>query len=152
MSVRNLDYLFKPESVAVIGASNRSRSVGQAVMQNLLAGGFGGPVMPVNPRHEAVSGVLAYPDVAALPLAPDLAVVCTPAPTVPGLIEALGEEHPSAMFPRLHLGRLLTSRGKLDEAATMLEAARAGFEKTFEASHEANRAVAAALADLEEAS
>ena len=59
MSVRNLEYLFRPASVAVIGASNREHSVGAAVMRNLLAGGFKGPVMPVNPHHEAVAGVLA---------------------------------------------------------------------------------------------
>jgi acetyltransferase len=90
MSVRNLQHLFKPESVAVIGASNRAHSVGAAVMRNLLAGGFMGPVMPVNPKHEAVAGVLAYPDVASLPLTPELAVVCTPAASVPGLIAELG--------------------------------------------------------------
>jgi len=90
MSIRNLDRLFKPSSVAVIGASTRPRSVGSRVMENLLAGGFGGPIMPVNPKYPAVAGVLAYPDIAALPVAPDLAVICTPAVTVPGLIDALG--------------------------------------------------------------
>ena len=74
----------------MIGASNRPRSVGGVVMRNLLRGGFAGPVMPVNPKHAAVSGVLAYPDVARLPVAPDLAVLCTPPATVPGLVAALG--------------------------------------------------------------
>jgi acetyltransferase len=60
-------------------------------MRNLLAGGFEGAIMPVNPKYKAVAGVLAYPDVSALPVAPDLAVICTPAATVPGLIAALGE-------------------------------------------------------------
>ena len=91
MSVRNLDKLFEPASVAVIGASNRPLSVGSTVMRNLLAGGFEGAIMPVNPKYKAVAGVLAYPDVSALPVAPDLAVICTPAATVPGLIAALGE-------------------------------------------------------------
>ena len=58
MSVRNLEHLFSPESVAVIGASPRERSVGRAVMRNLLQGGFSGAVMPVNPKHRAVAGVL----------------------------------------------------------------------------------------------
>lgn len=91
MSIRNLDYLFKPKSVAVIGASNRPRSVGATVMRNLLEGGFSGPIMPVNPKYEAVAGVLAYPDVASLPKAPELAVICTPAKIVPGLISELGQ-------------------------------------------------------------
>jgi len=91
MTVRNLDALFRPQSIAVVGASNRSDTVGAVAMRNLLAGGFDGPVMPVNPEHEAVAGVLAYPDVASLPSAPDLAVVCTPLATVPPLLAELGE-------------------------------------------------------------
>ncbi len=91
MSVRNLEYLLKPQSIAVIGASTRPRSIGNLVMQNLLDGGFSGPVMPVNPKYGAVGGVLAYPDVQNLPEAPDLAVICTPPGTVPELIGQLGD-------------------------------------------------------------
>ena len=83
MSIRNLDHMFRPRSVAVIGASRRPHSVGATVMRNLLLGGFDGPIMPVNPKYEAVAGVLAYASVADLPEAPDLAVVCTPPATVP---------------------------------------------------------------------
>jgi len=90
MSKSTLDFMFKPESVAVIGASIRPRSVGATVMRNLLAGGFAGPIMPVNPKYRAVAGVLAYPDVAHLPETPDLAIICTPPPTVPCLIGELG--------------------------------------------------------------
>ncbi len=91
MSVRNLEYLFRPKSIAVIGASNRPQRVGTVLMRNLLEAGFSGPIMPVNPKHDSIAGVLAYPDVASLPLTPDLAVICTPAPTVPGLIDELGQ-------------------------------------------------------------
>lgn len=90
MSIRNLSYLFEPTSVAVIGASDRPRSAGAVVMRNLLAGGFKGPIMPVHPKHRAVAGVLAYPNVEALPLPPDLAVLCTPGAMVPAMIDALG--------------------------------------------------------------
>ncbi|HAD26182.1 MAG TPA: GNAT family N-acetyltransferase, partial [Alphaproteobacteria bacterium] len=96
MSVRNLDYLFAPRSVALIGASNRTGSVGQVLAQNLLGqrgggnGAFAGPIMPVNPKGEAIASVAAYRDVAALPTTPDLAVICTPPDTVPGLIAELG--------------------------------------------------------------
>ena len=88
MSVRNLEYLFRPQSIAVIGASNTEQRVGTVLMRNLLKGGFSGPIMPVNPKHASVAGVLAYPDVTSLPVTPDLAVICTPAPSVPGLITA----------------------------------------------------------------
>lgn len=91
MSIRNLSHMFCPTSVAVIGASTRPNSVGATVMRNLLAGGFEGPIMPVNPKYEAVRGVLAYPNVAALPRTPDLAVICTPPTTVPGLVSELGQ-------------------------------------------------------------
>ena len=92
MSVRNLDRLFQPRSIAVIGASDRERSIGALVMRNLLAAGFAGPVWPVNLRRSEVAGLPAFADVASLPAVPDLAVVCTPAPTVPELIDALGRK------------------------------------------------------------
>lgn len=91
MSVRNLNYMFKPKSVAVVGASRKPQSVGATVMRSLLAGGFEGPIMPVNPKYKAVAGVLAYPNIDSLPEAPDLAILCTPPRTIPGLVKELGE-------------------------------------------------------------
>ena len=91
MSTFNLDKLFNPKSVAVIGASNRPGAVGSLVMKNMLQGGFDGPIMPVNPRRQSVSGVLTYASVADLPITPDAAIICTPPQTVPGLIKELGE-------------------------------------------------------------
>lgn len=76
MSTRNLDKMFYPRSVAVVGASNRDGMAGHIVMHNLLHGGFEGPIMPVSAEDRAISGVLAYPRVEALPETPDLAVVC----------------------------------------------------------------------------
>jgi acetyltransferase len=90
MSTRNLEVLFKPRSIALIGGSNRPHSVGAVLARNLLAGGFAGPIMPVNPHETAVAGVLAYLDVAHLPAAPDLAVLASPPDTIPGLIAELG--------------------------------------------------------------
>jgi acetyltransferase len=89
VSVRNLEHLFRPASIALIGASRHERSVGAVLARNLLGGGFAGPILPVNPHEAAVAGVLAYPDVAALPLAPELAVIATPPATVPGLVGEL---------------------------------------------------------------
>ncbi len=90
MSVRNLGALFRPTSVAVIGASDRAGSLGSVVMRNLLQAGFKGEVWPVNQHHTEVLGQPAWTDVGSLPAAPDLAVICTPAATVPGLIAELG--------------------------------------------------------------
>ncbi|HEX7035490.1 MAG TPA: bifunctional acetate--CoA ligase family protein/GNAT family N-acetyltransferase [Pseudomonadales bacterium] len=91
MSIRNLEYLFEPRSVALIGASKRPGSVGSVIARNLFGSGFDGPVLPVHPRHQSVQGVLAYPDVASLPVVPDLAIIATPPATVPGLVAELGE-------------------------------------------------------------
>jgi acetyltransferase len=90
MSVSNLDALFKPTSIAVIGASNVPKSPGSVVMRNLLGGSFLGPVMPVTGKVEAISGVLSYKDVDTLPLTPDLAVICAPIETAPEYIHQLG--------------------------------------------------------------
>lgn len=90
MTIRNLDYLFKPRSVAVIGASNRDGSLGAVLTRNVLQGGLDGPVMPVNPKYPHVQSAVAFADITSLPVAPDLAVIATPAPTVPGLIADLG--------------------------------------------------------------
>ncbi|MBV7535262.1 bifunctional acetate--CoA ligase family protein/GNAT family N-acetyltransferase [Duganella sp. sic0402] len=94
MSIRNLDRLFQPRSVAVIGASDNPQRIGTRVLANLLAGDFvkhGGSVWPVNPKHQKLQGLQAYGRVNALPLAPDLAIICTPPATVPGLISELGQ-------------------------------------------------------------
>lgn len=91
MGSRYLAGLFTPGSIAVIGATNTPRKAGHVVMRNLLQGGFAGPVMPVNPKHSAVAGVLSYPDVASLPVAPDLAIIATPPSVTPQIIADLGQ-------------------------------------------------------------
>jgi len=91
MSVRNLDKIFKPKRIAVIGASERPDSVGYTVLRNLITAGFGGVVYPVNPRRESIHGIQAHPNVASLPKTPDLAVVTIPAPIVPQIVRECGE-------------------------------------------------------------
>lgn len=91
MSIENLNKIFHPQRVAVIGASDTPTSVGYTVLRNLVGSGFPGVVYPVNSKRESVQGIHAYKDVPSLPHAPDLAVICTPGRTVPGLIRDLGE-------------------------------------------------------------
>jgi acetyltransferase len=124
MSIRHLDRLFRPQSIAVIGASDQPPAIGYLVMRNLLNEGFAGPIMPVNPKHKAVAGVLCYPDVGSLPETPDLAIICTPAPTVPDLIGQLGARgtKAAAVFSA-GLGRGTTPDGKTYQQA-MLDAAK----------------------------
>ncbi|MGP9658468.1 CoA-binding protein, partial [Halomonas sp. AOP31-B1-25] len=91
MSIRNLDALFSPTTIALIGASNRPGSVGAVLARNLFDAGFEGPILTVNPRERAIRSALNYHTVSELPLAPDLAIIATPPDTVPGLIRELGE-------------------------------------------------------------
>ena len=90
MSIRNLDALFNPSTISLIGASNRAGSVGAVLARNLFDAGFQGPILTVNPHERAIRSTLNYHSVAELPLAPDLAVISTPPQTVPGLIGELG--------------------------------------------------------------
>ncbi|MEQ1607484.1 MAG: GNAT family N-acetyltransferase [Hyphomonadaceae bacterium] len=90
MTTRNLSALFTPRVIALIGASNQPGSVGAVLARNLFAGGFDGPIMPVNPHEAEIQSVACYRSVSDLPATPDLAVIATPAATIPGLIAELG--------------------------------------------------------------
>jgi acetyltransferase len=82
-----LDAIFGPRSVAVIGATERVGSVGRTILWNLISSPFGGTVYPVNPTRQSILGIRAYPNISALPEPVDLAVIVTPAPTVPAVID-----------------------------------------------------------------
>ncbi len=84
---KGLDAIFAPKNVAVIGATERQGSVGRTILWNLISSPFGGAVFPVNPTRSSVLGIRAYPSVAALPEPVDLAVIVTPAHTVPGVVQ-----------------------------------------------------------------
>ena len=90
MGKHYLDKLFEPRSVAVFGASDREGAVGNLVFKNMIEGGFKGEVYPINPKREEVQGHKAYPDLKSIGHPIDLAVITTPAATVPGIIEACG--------------------------------------------------------------
>jgi acetyl coenzyme A synthetase (ADP forming)-like protein len=85
-----LEAVFRPRSVAVVGASRRPDSLGGVILANLLARGFAGPVYPVNPNASYVHSVRAWPSLEALPEAPDLAVIVLPAARVEAAVEACG--------------------------------------------------------------
>jgi acetyltransferase len=81
-----LDAIFAPKSIAVIGASEREGSVGRTALWNLISHPFGGTVFPVNPKRHSVLGIKAYPNIASVPEPVDLAIIATPAHTVPSVI------------------------------------------------------------------
>jgi acetate---CoA ligase (ADP-forming) len=87
----DLEEIFHPSSVAVIGASNKPGKVGTYLFRNILEAGFKGVVYPVNPSSKSVSGVRCYPSIEELPETPDLGVVIVPAPAVGDVIDQLGK-------------------------------------------------------------
>jgi len=117
VSIRHLDDLFEPASVAVIGASTRAGSVGATVWRNLKQGHFAGARWPVNLHHRQVDGDVAYATVAELPAAPALAVICTPPATVPALVAELGKRGTRATV-------VLTAGFTPEQKQAMLDAAR----------------------------
>lgn len=91
MSLYNLDKVMNPASVAVIGATDRPGTIGRAVVDNLIKGGFEGRIHPINPQKSEILGLAAHPTMTDVGQAIDMAVVCTPIHTVPGIIEEAGE-------------------------------------------------------------
>ena len=88
----SLDVFFAPKTVAVIGATETAGSVGRTILWNLVTSPFGGTVFPVNPKRPSVLGVKAYPHISEVPEPVDLAVIVTPAVTVPGIIHDCAEQ------------------------------------------------------------
>jgi acetyltransferase len=119
--------MFAPQSVALIGASQRPHSVGATVLRNLTESGFKGAVLPVNPKYADLAGLTCWTDVTSLPQTPDLAVICTPPATVPGIIRELGMRGTRAAIVLTaglgasvdHTGRTL-KQAMLDEASPWL--------------------------------
>ena len=92
MSQYNLGRIFKPRRVAVVGASESPGSIGNALMKNLIEGGFQGKLLPVNPKYHTVHGISAVGSVSALDADVDLAVIATPIHTVPEIVRACVEK------------------------------------------------------------
>lgn len=86
----SLQSILQPRAVAVVGASQNPTSVSHAVLTNLLAAEFPGPIYPVNPKYQALEGLKCYPNVSALPAGVDLAVICIPAPAVAAVADECG--------------------------------------------------------------
>jgi acetyltransferase len=90
VGTENLDKIFNPRRIAVIGASDRENSVGAKLIRNLIGVGYKGVVYPVNPFRPTVQGITAYPTIKRIPRQVDLAIIATPAHTVPQIIEECG--------------------------------------------------------------
>src|ERR1700690_2562048 len=91
MGIEKLNNLFNPKRIAVIGASDREGSIGAKILGNLIGVGFKGAVFPVNAFSDTVHGITAYPSVSKIPRVIDLAIIATPAHTVPQIMQECGE-------------------------------------------------------------
>ncbi|MDH5438939.1 MAG: CoA-binding protein, partial [Candidatus Bathyarchaeota archaeon] len=90
MGTENLDKIFNPQRIAVIGASDREDSVGFRLLRNLIGVGYKGVVYPVNPFRPTVQGITAYPNIKRIPRQVDLAMIATPAHIIPQIVEECG--------------------------------------------------------------
>ena len=90
MSTLHLERIFSPKRIGVIGVGEDREGVGRTIFQNLIASGFDGPGYPLNLKRKAVQGVKAYASPKEFPDPVDLAIIATPAPTVPKVIEECG--------------------------------------------------------------
>jgi acetyltransferase len=86
MGGSGLEACFAPQNIAVIGATEKPGSIGRTLVRNLISSPFGGTVFPINPKRRSVLGIKVHPRIGAVPDPIDLAIVATPAPTVPDLI------------------------------------------------------------------
>ncbi len=92
MGVYNLEWIFNPSSIAVIGASEKPDSVGSTLMLNLMQNGFSGDLYAVNPRHEKIHGIKSLPSIRNVAPGIDLVLIATPIATVPSIIEECVEK------------------------------------------------------------
>ena len=120
-----LDPLFRPQSVAVIGATEKAGSVGRTVLWNLLSTPFGGTVLPINPKRPSILGIKAYPSLAATGEPVELAVIVTPADSAPALVRECAEVGVKGVIIISAGFREIGPAGAALEAAVLAEA-RAG--------------------------
>ncbi|HTT61092.1 MAG TPA: bifunctional acetate--CoA ligase family protein/GNAT family N-acetyltransferase [Bryobacteraceae bacterium] len=119
-----LDVFFSPKTVAVIGATETAGTVGRTILWNLVSNPFGGVVFPINPKRPSVLGVKAYKHISEVPEEVDLAVIVTPAQTVPGIIHDCGQEGVKAAIVISAGFKEIGPAGLELERQTLLEARR----------------------------
>ena len=122
MGPHYLEHLFAPQAIAVFGASDKPDAVGARVYQNLLHGGFTGSIYPVNPKYKKLGKAKCYADIDAIKAHVDLAVIATPAGTVPDILHQCGEHGVRAA---IILSAGFTDNGQPNQLQqAMLQAAR----------------------------
>ena len=126
MSIHNLDKIFKPSSVAVIGASEKEGSVGHSLIKNIMEGGYQGKIFPVNPHYKFIKGLAAYSAVSDIDKATDLAVIATPIVKVPSIIKECVQAGVGGAIILSAGGKEIGLKGREKEKKIEREAGRGG--------------------------
>ena len=126
MSVHNLEKIFKPESIAVVGASERPGSVGSAIMHKLTEAGFPGKIFPINPNYKTLWNLPAFPSLKELVDPIDLAVIAIPIAETPGIIKECGQMNIGGAVVISAGGKETGSKGARIEEAIKKEAENTG--------------------------
>lgn len=126
MSVHNLDKIFRPDSIAIIGASERPGSIGAALMRNLIRGGFAGKIYPINPKHGKIMQIPAYPSVKDIKAPVDLGIIVTPITSGPQIVKECAEADVGGVVIISAGGKEIGEAGKNVEAAIQKAAAHNG--------------------------
>jgi acetyltransferase len=126
MGQNTLDVFFRPSNVALIGATESEGSVGRTLLTNLLKAPFRGRIFPVNLNRSEVLGTKAFPNVKSIPAQVDLAVIATPAATVPDVVRQCGEAGVTAAIIISAGFRESGEEGKRLEKAALAEASKTG--------------------------
>ena len=126
MSVENLDKIFQPKSIAVVGASERKGSVGAALMHNLIERGFSGQIFPINPNHKKIGKLAACPSIRDLEVPVDLAIISTPITLVPQIVKDCVDVGVGGAVIISAGGKEIGEPGKKLEAAIQKEAGHSG--------------------------
>jgi acetyltransferase len=88
----SLDGIFRPKSIAVIGASTKKGAIGREILHNLIENEFNGKVFPVNPKATVIHSIKCYSTILDVPDAVDLAIIITPRDQVKSILEQCGEK------------------------------------------------------------
>ncbi|EFK10273.1 putative acetyl coenzyme A synthetase (ADP forming), alpha domain protein [delta proteobacterium NaphS2] len=126
MSIHHLEKIFRPNSVAVVGASERPDSIGRSVMSNLLQGGFKGDIIPINPKHQTLFGLKTHASILKMKRPVDLAVIATPIAGVPEIIRECVKCSVASAIVLSAGGKEIGEKGRELELRILKEAAKGG--------------------------
>jgi len=126
MSAINLDKIFRPKSIAVVGASQRTGSIGSAIMRNLIQEGYPGKVYPINPRHKTIWDLEAFPSLSELEPTVDLVIMATPIASAPQIVKECKNAGAGGAIIISAGGKETGTKGRELEAAIKNEARDSG--------------------------